>query len=447
MTAARPKRSFHGSLRPRRPLSRSMSCSPSATLRDRASFPGSCFRHVEPEVAEAQVQVAVAEKRDQPADVVGIDVRDDGEMDGGWLRELGGARAQAGHDPAIPPSISSRAHSTHRQSPRSAGNTSTVMALMAPPFETLRPRRAICSRGFDADQRAVAKVCDASCNDRRLAMFEKFRERLQALTNPYKGFLGELWPIWMRDAGQAVLCARYSWQQLPDELVQQAVMLERQAQAAQASQAMDAQVRAQLGSMGIFPGAGGGMGFGGIGFGMSPAQAFFVGVMGRIRAFRGDPPVSPDMVPFAEPVLRGQMDPVEALAAASPPLVRQQMVAMMPFIRMTGMEPLFRLSGVVMAGLALPHERIFDLLPPPDPVKAHQWVQTSYDRLSGVPADRTDERTTVEFVFRALIAGLVQKGSIANAGLTPDEVMDKLGLDALTARLTAAGWLHQTKAA
>jgi hypothetical protein len=191
-------------------------------------------------------------------------------------------------------------------------------------------------------------------------MFGKLLERLRNATNPFKGFLGELWTIWSRDAGRAVLLARWSWQNLPAELVQQGAVLQRQAQAAQAASQINQQVNRQLGSMGIFPGSAGGPSFG---FGMNPDQAMFIMIMGMIRANRGDPPSSQEMIKLAEAVLRGQIDPVDAMIATAPLLARQQLVAAVQMMKMTGMYQLLRLQAIIQAASSLPRERIPILVP------------------------------------------------------------------------------------
>lgn len=191
-------------------------------------------------------------------------------------------------------------------------------------------------------------------------MFEKLFQGLTSTANPFQGFLGELWSIWAQDAGRAVLLARWFWKGLPEQLAQQAAMVQRQAQAAQASAQIDQQVNAMLGSMGIFPGSGGGSSFG---FGMNPDQAMFIMYMGTIRAHRGDPPASPQMVELAEPVLTGQMDPIQALVAISPPYIQQQVAAAAQMMAMMGMDQLIRVQAIVQAAYALPQERIPVLLP------------------------------------------------------------------------------------
>lgn len=191
-------------------------------------------------------------------------------------------------------------------------------------------------------------------------MFGKLLERLRNATNPFKGFLGELWTVWSQDAGRAVLLARWSWQKLPAELVQQAAMVQQQAQAAQTASQIDQQVNLQLGAMGIFPGSGGSPSFG---FGMNPDHAMFIMIMGMIRAHRGDPPTSQEAVQMAEAVLRGQIDPVDAMIATAPLLARQQLVAAAQMLKMTGMHNLLRLQAIIQAASSLPRERIPVLLP------------------------------------------------------------------------------------
>lgn len=191
-------------------------------------------------------------------------------------------------------------------------------------------------------------------------MLEKLLQRLQNATNPFKGFLGEIWTIWEKDAGRAVLLARRSWQKLPEALIQQAAVIQQQAQAAQAAGQINQQVNLQLGAMGIFPGSGGGAS---LGLGMNPDHAMFILYMGMIRAHRGDPPTSPGMVQLAESVIRGQMDPVDAMIAASPPLVQQQLAAAVQMLKMSGMFQFLRLQAVVQVAMSLPRDRIPVFLP------------------------------------------------------------------------------------
>jgi hypothetical protein len=191
-------------------------------------------------------------------------------------------------------------------------------------------------------------------------MFERLLQGLAKATNPFEGFLKELWTVWALDAGRAVLMARWSWQNLPEAIVHQAAAVQQQAQAAQASAQIDQQVNVALGSMGIFPGSGGGTSFG---LGMNPDHAMFIMFMGMIRANQGDPPTSPGMAQLAEAVLRGQMDPIQALIATAPPVAQQQLGAAAQMMAMMGMDQLLRLQAVIQAAFALPRERIPVLMP------------------------------------------------------------------------------------
>lgn len=191
-------------------------------------------------------------------------------------------------------------------------------------------------------------------------MFGNFLEGLKNVSNPFRGFLGELWNIWSRDAGRAVLLARWSWQKLPAELAQQAALVQRQAQAAQATSQINQQVNTQLGAMGIFPGSGGGIP---LGIGMDPGQAMFIMIMGMIRAARGEPEGSQAMAPLAERVFRGQIDPVQALITTAPPFAQQQLAAAAQMMKMIGMYDFLRLQAIVQAACSLPRDRIPVLLP------------------------------------------------------------------------------------
>lgn len=116
-------------------------------------------------------------------------------------------------------------------------------------------------------------------------MFEQLFQGMAQATNPFQGFLGEVWSLWARDVGRAVLVARQSWQKLPSDITQRAAMVQQQAQAAQTSAQVDQQVNIALGSMGIFPGMDSGSSFG---FGMDPDHAMFIMYMGQIRANTGE---------------------------------------------------------------------------------------------------------------------------------------------------------------
>ncbi len=191
-------------------------------------------------------------------------------------------------------------------------------------------------------------------------MFDELLRQLGNAASPFSGFLGDLWTVWSRDAARAVLKARWSWKKLPEELVQQAALIQRQVQAAQTRGEIDEQVNRQLGTMGIFPGLAGSSS---AGFGMDPDRAMFILFMGMIRAHEGNPPTSQGMAQLSEDVLRGRLDPVEAIAATAPPLVQQQLAIAVQMLQLIGMYRVLQLQAVVQAAFSLPRERIPVLLP------------------------------------------------------------------------------------
>jgi len=192
-------------------------------------------------------------------------------------------------------------------------------------------------------------------------MLSKLLQSFQAASNPFQGYLGELWTIWTVNAARAVLLARWFWQKLPAELVQQAAAIQQQAQAAQAQGQINQIVNMKLGALGIFHG-GAGAGTP-IGFGMNSDHAMFILVMGTIRAHQGDAPSAPGMAQLAEAVLRGQMDPVDAMIATLPPLLQQQMIAAVQMAKMGGMYQFLRLQAIVGTAFSLPRPRIPVILP------------------------------------------------------------------------------------
>lgn len=197
-------------------------------------------------------------------------------------------------------------------------------------------------------------------------MFEKLIQGWQKATNPFQGFLGELWLIWKRDAGRAVLVARASWQSIPESIIQQVAGLQRQAQAAQAQRQIDEQVGAQLGALGIFSGLGGNASFGSFGPAVSPDQGMFLIIMGTIRAHQGDPPSTAEWVRLSEQVLSGSKDPVQALIESVPSYAQAQIMVAARALSALGMGSFFRVLGVVQAASALPRERIPFFLPDPN---------------------------------------------------------------------------------
>lgn len=199
-------------------------------------------------------------------------------------------------------------------------------------------------------------------------MFDKLREQWNKAINPFQGFLGELWTVWKHDVARAILLARRSWQSLPEDIVQQAATIEAAGRAAQAQRGIDDAVNAQLGMLGISPGAGGGFG---AGLGLNPDHALFISVMGSIRAHRGDPPAQPQMALLAPAVLRGQLDPILAMIQSAPAFTQQQLAIAVQGMQMMGMSQLVRVMAIVQAATALPRDQIAPLLPPEHEAPAH----------------------------------------------------------------------------
>lgn len=263
-------------------------------------------------------------------------------------------------------------------------------------------------------------------------IFRMLRKLFQP-KNPYQGFLGKIWDIWMhQNVAHAVLLARWSWQKVPAEIIGQAAAMKQRADAANRRSQVDAQVALQLGSLGISPGFGSG-GF----LGFNPDEAMFIGVVAMIRQYNGDPPAgSQDVIAVAELVLTGQRQPHEALIAAAPLAARQQLVALLPVVKLIGLEKLFLVSSYVQAAFALPRNRIIHLLP-----DAHRLqVQALYDAMESMSLDETD-RAKMRAAFLWFVSELIEKGFIANFGMTKEQIVQSLPYDDMIRRLFELGWL------
>jgi hypothetical protein len=190
---------------------------------------------------------------------------------------------------------------------------------------------------------------------RRYVMFESLREAWHKAAHPFEGFMESLWDTWKVNVGIAVLQARQSWQDIPDSIVQQGVALDSQVRTnVQINQA----VGLGLGQLGIPAGPG-------LGLSMNPDQAFFVMTMARVALSRGDPPVTPGIDQFAEGVLKGQIDPIQALIACAPEAARPQLIYGIQALQMTGMiqmAQIIRISGLIQAAASMPRERIQSFL-------------------------------------------------------------------------------------
>ncbi len=192
-------------------------------------------------------------------------------------------------------------------------------------------------------------------------MFEALRQAWHKATHPFEGFLDEVWTVWQHDVGRAVLMARRSWPSIPESVAAQAAAIEAQTRAAQANQQIMDSVNLQMQLIGASPGSSGSFGpF------VNPDQALFLLIMGSIRAHEGSPPPSPAMVPFAAAVLRGQLDPVQALVACTPPIARPQVAYAVQVLQLTGMGQLMRVLAVIQAAIALPEGQLAEFLPAQD---------------------------------------------------------------------------------
>lgn len=192
-------------------------------------------------------------------------------------------------------------------------------------------------------------------------MFEALREAWHKATHPFDGFLGELWEVWKKDVARATLMARHAWQQIPPEVAQQYATLQAQAHVQASNQAVNDAVGQQMALLGI-SGGGGGL----PGPMVNPDQALFLGTMAGIRAAHGDPPAMPGMAQMAAAVLRGQVDPVQALVACTPAMSRQQLVYTLQAAQMMGVPQvlqMIRLIAAIQAAQGLPRDQIAQMLP------------------------------------------------------------------------------------
>lgn len=188
-------------------------------------------------------------------------------------------------------------------------------------------------------------------------MFEALRQAGHKATHPFEGFLEEVWTVWQKDVGRAVLMARRSWQSIPEAVAQQAAAIEAQANAAREHQQIMEVVNLQMGLLGASPGGGG------FGPAMNPDHALFLMIMGSIRLHHGNPPPDRAMVPLAAAVLSGQLDPIQALIACTPATTQAQVAYAIQVLQMTGMGHLMRVLAVIQAAIALPEEQIATFLP------------------------------------------------------------------------------------
>jgi hypothetical protein len=70
------------------------------------------------------------------------------------------------------------------------------------------------------------------------------------------------------------------------------------------------------------------------------------------------------MALLALAVLRGQLDPIQAMIQCAPAFTQQQLAVAVQGMQMMGMSQLIRVVAVVQAATALPRKQIAQLLPP-----------------------------------------------------------------------------------
>ncbi|WFU20819.1 hypothetical protein QA649_22100 [Bradyrhizobium sp. CB1717] len=234
------------------------------------------------------------------------------------------------------------------------------------------------------------------------------------------------------NVAHATLLARWSWQKLPAEIIGQAAAIKQQADSYNRRREIDDQVALRLGSLGISPGfTGGGL----LGFNLE--EAMFIGVMGMIRQHNGDPPPgSEDAVAVAELVLTGQRQPHEAFIAAMPPMARQQVAALLPVVKLIGLEKLFLVASYVQAAFALPRDRIIHLLPDANRLR----LQSLYELVQSMPLSETD-RPKMHAAFLWFVTELIDQGVITNVGIAKEQIVQSQSYNDVVRRLFELGWL------
>src|SRR5690606_13394023 len=123
-------------------------------------------------------------------------------------------------------------------------------------------------------------------------MFDELIRALSRASVPFSGFLEEVWALWTRDIGRAVLLARWRWQEIPNDVFERAALLQRQLESARANHEIDQQVDTRLGAMGIFPSRPAAS-YGSYGPSVDPNHQVFLTTLATIRQHSGDPPTTP----------------------------------------------------------------------------------------------------------------------------------------------------------
>lgn len=257
---------------------------------------------------------------------------------------------------------------------------------------------------------------------------------LGATTGQFKGYLRELWTVWSKDVGRAVLLARWFWQKIPESVLQQASLIQQQAQSFRPGPGIDEMVNLKLGTMGIFP-ASGSSGTS-CGSAVDPNVGLFIMIMGMIRTYHGDPPVSPTLPGIAqivEPVIRGERDPVEAAIAIVPPAARQQLQMAAEFYKQAGFYDVLRVQTLALIALGLPRQRIPALLP--EAAASQSGVGASQPRIRSESEMKSWLEThRKELSQGTLSARDVVNGFLASGTISEDRFQSALKTDAKLAK-------------
>ncbi len=168
--------------------------------------------------------------------------------------------------------------------------------------------------------------------------------------------LVQLRALWAQNPAAAILFARLDPQCIPPDTGQYAANLQR---SIQSQRETEQSVNAALGAMGIFPAASPGVGYGAT---VNPDDLMFYGTMGLVRAHQGNPPTSDACAGCAAAILRGQRDPMDALALAG-----SSIPGYAQYIRTIGaflgnVSPFLRQMAFIVAALAVPLQEIPGLL-------------------------------------------------------------------------------------
>jgi hypothetical protein len=170
-----------------------------------------------------------------------------------------------------------------------------------------------------------------------------------------QAYLAQLRGLWRRNSVAAILTARLSPERIPPET---AAIAARMNSSFNAQRDVNDAVTAQMGSLGIFGGGGGGLG---AMSGVDPDEYMFNAAMGMVAAHHGNPPATQQLKACAAQVLRGEIDPLVSLEMASPQLAGSGLIR-----NVLGLAPemgqTLTQMALFMAALAVPANEIPELL-------------------------------------------------------------------------------------